>query len=639
MKKIYAGLLIAGTLLTGGVNAQNQRGCETMQYFESQKLADPGLEARMQQIEAEIQDYINANPSQRNQAVITIPVVFHIVYSTSAQNISDARIMAQLDVLNKDYARLNADAGSTPSVFQGVSANTNIQFCLAQRDPNGNATTGINRKQTTTSSFSTNDNIKRSANGGVDPWPASSYLNIWSGNLSGGVLGYAQFPGAAAATDGVVLLYSSIGGPSAPGTATPYHLGRTATHEVGHWLNLRHIWGDASCGNDLVSDTPTSQTSNFGCPSFPHVTCSNGPNGDMFMNYMDYTNDACMNMFTAGQSARMNATLAGTRASLQTSLGCTPPSGGGSCGTPGSLASGSITSSSATLSWGAVSGATSYNVQYKTAAATTYTNATVTTTSLALTGLSANTAYVYNVRAVCGATTGSYSTQGTFTTLSASGCTDTYESNNTSGTAKTIAVNTDINALISSTSDVDWFKFTTTSPNTNIQVTLTNLPFDYDVRLYNSNVSTLATGQNGGTTSESIIRNSSTATTYYVRVYGYNGAMSTTSCYKLRINASSSPFRLEDNMTNANKAELLSGVVAVPNPATDQTSFEFITDASGISDVSIMDMTGKLVYSGKHEVIEGINKLDFNVGNYTKGIYLIMISQNGDRRTGKFIVQ
>ena len=639
MKKIYAGMLIAGTLLTGGVNAQNQRNCGTMQYYESQLLADPGLETRMQQIENEIQDYINANPSQRNQAVITIPVVFHIVYSSTAQNISDARIMAQLDVLNKDYARLNADAGSTPSVFQGVSVNTNIQFCLAQRDPSGNATTGINRKQTTTTSFSTNDNIKRSANGGVDPWPTSSYLNIWSGNLSGGVLGYAQFPGAAAATDGVVLLYSSIGGPSAPGTATPYHLGRTATHEVGHWLNLRHIWGDANCGNDLVSDTPTSQTSNFGCPSFPHVTCSNGPNGDMFMNYMDYTDDACMNMFTAGQSARMNATLAGTRASLQTSLGCTPPTGGGSCGTPGSLAAASITSSSATISWGAVSGATSYNVQYKTAAAATYTNATVTTTSLALSGLTANTAYVYNVRAVCGTTTGSYSTQGTFTTLSATGCTDTYESNNTSGTAKVISVNTDINALISSTSDLDWFKFTTTSPNTNIQVTLTNLPFDYDVRLYNSNVSSLATGQNGGTTSESIIRNSSTATTYYVRVYGYNGAMSTTSCYKLRINASSTPFRLEDNMTNADKADMISGVVAVPNPATDHTSFEFITDASGISDVSILDMTGKMVYSGKHEVIEGINKLDFNVGNYNKGIYLIMIQQNGDRRTGKFIIQ
>ncbi len=618
MKKIYLALVLAGSLMYGNLKAQNQRACGTMEYYEAQKLADPELESRMEQIENQIQEYLTLNPTQRNQAVITIPVVFHIVYNTSAQNISDARIFAQLDVLNKDYARLNADAGNTPSVFQGVSANTNIQFCLAQRDPNGNATTGINR--------------------GVNPWSTSSYLNIWSGNLSGGVLGYAQFPGGSSATDGVVLLYSSIGGPSAPGTATPYHLGRTATHEVGHWLNLRHIWGDANCGNDQVSDTPTQQTSNFGCPSFPHTTCSIGANGDMFMNYMDYTDDGCMNMFTTGQSTRMNATLSTTRASLMTSLGCTPPAGGG-CGTAGSLNATSITTTSATLNWSAVSGATSYNVQYKTSAAANWTSTTSSTNSKAISGLTAATVYLFQVQAVCGATNGTYSSQGSFTTLSAGGCSDTYESNNTSSTAKVIPVNTDINALISSTSDLDWFKFTTVSPNTNVQVNLTNLPADYDVKLYSSGLSTLATGQNGGTTSESIKRNTSTATTYYVRVYGYNGANSTTQCYKLRVNASSIPFRFEDNLSEASKEDLLSGIVTVPNPVSSLASFEFISDMPGNSSVSIIDITGKMVYSGMYEVKEGVNKIEQDVTVFAKGVYVIMIQQNNERRIGKFLVQ
>src|SRR5205085_7351896 len=141
--------------------------------------------------------------------------------------------------------------------------------------------------------------VKYTANGGHDAWNRDQYLNIWVCDLSGKI-GYAQFPGGPAATDGVVIDYQAFG---TLGTASiPFHLGRTATHEIGHWLNLRHIWGDANCGDDLVADTPTQQTDNGGCPSFPHVTCSNGPNGDMFMNYMDYVNDNCMNMFTAGQS-------------------------------------------------------------------------------------------------------------------------------------------------------------------------------------------------------------------------------------------------------------------------------------------------------------------------------------------------
>ena len=144
-------------------------------------------------------------------------------------------------------------------------------------------------------------------------WPANRYLNLWVCTLGGGLLGYAQFPGGPARTDGVVILNTAFG---TTGTATtPFDLGRTATHEVGHWLNLRHIWGDRNdCGGtDFVTDTPNAQLPNYGKPTFPHISCNNAPNGDMFMDYMDYVDDAAMVMFTAGQVERMNATLAGPR--------------------------------------------------------------------------------------------------------------------------------------------------------------------------------------------------------------------------------------------------------------------------------------------------------------------------------------
>src|SRR6185503_11466880 len=251
---------------------------------------------------------------------------------------------------------------------------------------------------------------------------SSSYLNIWSGNLGGGLLGYAQFPGGPASTDGVVVLYSSVGSIASPGTLVPYNYGRSATHEVGHWLNLFHIWGDSNCGNDQVSDTPTQQTSNFGCPNFPHVTCSNGPNGDLFMNYMDYTDDFCMNIFTSGQKSRMQALFisGGARFSIVSSQGCVPPSGG-TCGTPAGLSATSITTSSATLNWGSVSGATSYNVHYRVVGNATWTSTTSTTTSKAISGLAANTTYEFQVQTVCSGGSSSFSGSATFSTLSSGG--------------------------------------------------------------------------------------------------------------------------------------------------------------------------------------------------------------------------
>jgi hypothetical protein len=251
-----------------------------------------------------------------------IPVVVHVVYKTATQNISDAQIHSQIDVLNRDFRANNPDKSTVPAVFQPLIADVRIEFELATEDPDGNPTDGINRVPTDETSFNDDDSVKFTASGGADAWPSSKYLNLWVCNLSP-YLGYAQFPGGPAATDGVVITYTGFG---TMGTAAaPFDLGRTATHEIGHWLNLRHIWGDdggGCAGSDLVADTPNQGNKHFGKPSFPQVSCGNGPNGDLFVNYMDYVDDDTMVMFTTGQVTRMQAVLDSTRSAIGTSIPC-----------------------------------------------------------------------------------------------------------------------------------------------------------------------------------------------------------------------------------------------------------------------------------------------------------------------------
>ncbi len=820
-----------------------------MPYLQQQILADPERGARLDQIDAFTTQYIQEHGNE-DRAVVTIPVVFHVVYANSTQNISDAKIYAQIAQLNADYARLNSDAGNTPSAFSSLASNTEIQFCLAQRDPSGNATTGIVRKSTTVSSWSDNDAVKYTANGGSSAWSRDSYLNIWSCNLGSSLLGYAQFPGGAAATDGVVVLYSSVGSISTPGTAAPYNLGRTATHEVGHWLNLRHIWGDANCGSDLVSDTPTQQTDNGGCPSFPHVTCSNGANGDMFMNYMDYTDDNCMNMFSAGQKSRMQALFGtgGSRVALLSSLGCSAPNGttcgvpsgiaagnlttssaniswsaatgavsynfqyklasastwttvnttstsyalsglasgtsynaqvqtvcsasssaystaitfttttpgcsdsgepnnttatasaissgtainalvasstdadyyrlavgstgtialglsnlaadydlrllnsagtqlassaNGSttaesisyanaaagtyyvhvfgyngafsatqcyaltatvtatatCGTPTGLASSAITTSGATISWTAVSGATSYNLQYKLASASTWTTVSNTTTSRTLTGLTAGTAYNAQVQAVCASGSSSYSTAISFTTGSVSGCTDTWESNGTTGTAKTISVNTDITALIGSNGDVDWYKFTNTSAASRIRINLTNLAGDYDLYLYRGTSTLVGSSEAGSTTAEQIILNTTTVATYYIKVIGYNGAFSATTCYNLRANTSGSNFR-EGVFEEVVAVEPATGLMNLyPNPANDKVVFDYVAKNDGKLEIVLIDATGRQVLSTRQSISQGPTTVGLPLPTLSNGLYVLQLVDGDARYQQRFLIQ
>ena len=301
-----------------GDGAQPQvRKCGTMDVHRRLLSSVPEYAARRADIENHSRLYETGQASAQRSGVTRIPVVVHVVYNTAAQNISDAQIASQIEVLNRDFRRTNPDVGTTPAPFLPLATDARIEFALATSAPGGGPTTGIERRQTTVASFSDNDAVKSAASGGMNAWPSDHYLNIWVCPLGNGLLGYAQFPGGPAATDGVVILQSAFG---TNGTAAaPFNLGRTATHEIGHWLNLNHIWGDdgnGCTGTDNVADTPNQGGGNTGVPTFPHVSCSNGPNGDMFMNYMDYVDDRAMVMFSAGQVARMQACLDGPRASI-----------------------------------------------------------------------------------------------------------------------------------------------------------------------------------------------------------------------------------------------------------------------------------------------------------------------------------
>jgi len=271
--------------------------------------------------------------------VITIPVVVHVVYNKEIENIDDSQIYSQITTLNKDFRKLNNDAIKVPDVWKSVAGDSRIEFKLACIDPEGNRTNGITRTHTKETGFDIDDDpntpekIKVTAEGGKDPWDATRYLNIWVCNLQGGLLGYAQFPRGDPLTDGVVISHwvfgenGSVLDPSSP-FGTSFNMGRTATHEIGHYLDCYHIWGDEMlfedpCSrDDNVADTPNQKGPNGGVPNFPDSTeaCPNtGGNGTMFMNYMDYTDDIAMYMFTLGQIVRMHATLSGPRSSLQQS--------------------------------------------------------------------------------------------------------------------------------------------------------------------------------------------------------------------------------------------------------------------------------------------------------------------------------
>lgn len=327
-------------LATGvlSVSAQQRRTCGTRQHYLDALAQDPSLTQRRALLEQQMQQWIAAGNVQRinggGTVLVTVPVVVHVLWNSTvpSQNITDAQVLSQIDVLNKDYGLRNADTTLVPARFKPLVADVQFQFCMATVDPNGNPTTGIERRSVTITRIGNGSRYYNYAQGGLTAWDHTRYLNFWICDIDGGnTLGFSYLPGTTGASDdGVVIDYNYWG--TIGTVAAPFNKGRTATHEVGHWFNLEHIWADEpNCAaDDYVSDTPQQKGENYGCPTYPQGPNASAGGGccvstdvsSMYMNYMDYTDDACMFMFTPGQASRMQAALNISRPGLLTATGC-----------------------------------------------------------------------------------------------------------------------------------------------------------------------------------------------------------------------------------------------------------------------------------------------------------------------------
>ncbi|TLV03296.1 T9SS type A sorting domain-containing protein [Dyadobacter luticola] len=321
--------LLLSVLVLQSPRLAAQDKCGTMdllnQRFSRQPILKIMFDQRELKLKQAIADRVKSGKSFRTTGLVTIPVVFHIVMSRQSL-VTDAQIQAQLDTINKDYAGTNANASQIPAHFKSLFGQTGIQFCLAQRTPQDAPSTGIVRYTTTRNTFDYTTNlVKHAESGGADAWDTDKYLNVWICDLSGGTLGYATFPDDGVKNEqGVAIDYASL----PDGSATSYNQGKTLTHELGHYFNLFHIWGDdnGSCsGTDQVDDTPNQANSTSICRTgIVTDNCTPSAPGIMYQNYMDYTPDGCLSMFTKQQVARMEEAFTTYRSLLSFSNGCVP---------------------------------------------------------------------------------------------------------------------------------------------------------------------------------------------------------------------------------------------------------------------------------------------------------------------------
>lgn len=298
----YLGLLF---FVCVGFQSFSQEKCSMDEYVKQQVNENTSLKTRLEEIDVFTKQRLStSNGTHRVNgvpAIIKIPVVFHVLYHTPDQNIPISTIERLIAALNRDFNKRNFDTTNTPLAFKPYAAAMDFEFKLATMDPQGAGTNGIIRKYTPLNYWMSDDKMKFSSSYGDDAWDSKSYLNIWVCNMRD-VLGYSTLPGMDPSKDGIVLSFEDIF--KARGTSPTRNDFRTIVHEAGHWVNLYHIWGEDYCGDDKVDDTPKQSSYTPGCPNGVRISCSNTAPGDMYMNYMDFTDDVCMNMFTIGQKKR-----------------------------------------------------------------------------------------------------------------------------------------------------------------------------------------------------------------------------------------------------------------------------------------------------------------------------------------------
>lgn len=637
-------------------SANRTRNC-AFDVIEAAKLAaDASLRKIYTQNEEQLQARIremaldqSASNGAKTNTVYIIPVVFHVITtsSTSVENISVAQINSQMTALNQDFRKMVGTPGD------GLGVDTEVEFCLATQDPNGATTTGINRIVSSLSNH--NYNTQESQLKALAQWNPAKYLNVWVvKSITGGVLGYATFPGGTSTLDGVVMAHDNVG---TTGTAAfPFNGGRTMTHEVGHWLSLYHTFqggcagmttSNCTTGGDRVCDTPPVASPNYGCPTNTN-SCSESPNlVDQIDNYMDYTNDACMSRYTAGQKARIVATLTGSRAGLQTSTGCssTPPPPA-VCATPTGLTVGSITNITAVATWVATGSVMNYSTRHRVAGTSAWTYSAWLSPSLTtntLTGLVAATSYQVQVRARClSGTTTAYTASVTFVTSGGSNgggtgtCgTDAFEPNNSQSAATTTAVSPAY-GKICPVGEADWYTVTTTANNPNFKAVLSQLPADYDIDLYNAAGTLITYSNNSGTSNEVIFANALGAGTFYLKVYGYAGATNGTTNYKLAWARSANTWTREEAPIGLNN-QTVSGLVAYPNPASEAITLEF-QSLEASSTIRLVNVNGQIV---KEQRIAGNGQRmtsSVSVAELPSGIYVAQVITGTEMTTQRIVV-
>jgi hypothetical protein len=302
------------------------------------------------------------------------------------------------------------------------------------------------------------------------------------------------------------------------------------------------------------------------------------------------------------------------------------------CNATSGLSASNISTTSATLNWTTVSEASSYNIQYRPTGSSTWSNTTSTTNSKAVTGLTLNTQYEFQVQTVCSFGSSSYTASAIFTTLTAA-CSDPYEPNNAKNKAVAISLNTNVSALISSSTDKDWFSFANSSTQKNIKVTLSNLPDDYDLELYNPNGTKVATSENANTESEEILYNTTTVGIYKVKVLGYGGVFSTTQCYLLLATTSGTPFKTA-------AADITAASMNVfPNPSAGNITVQYNSTTDASVNMLVFDVTGKVMHTEIKAVNAGVNTFDLNLQSFNGGIYFMQIINGSDVTRSKFIIE
>jgi hypothetical protein len=616
-------------------SVETHRTCGSMTHLLEQIADNPEFKTVRERIETQTYEYTHRAPSVSERSVIAIPVVVHVLYNSARDNISDAQIQSQIDALNRDFRKMNAETSRIPAEFQNVAADMGVEFCLAKRQPNGLPTSGIERLYSSNATWQANDDMKRSEKGGLNPWDASKYLNIWVCSLSGGALGYSTFPGSPLSIDGVVVDYRYFG---TYNTRAPFNLGRTATHEVGHWLNLFHIWGDGICGDDHCDDTPTHQGANYGCPAYPLVRTSCGStNTEMTMNFMDYTNDACMYMFTKGQKARMLSLFAvggARRGIVEANLcGFIPPP---LCAVPTNFSIANISAQSVTVAWTASTDNATFTIEYRRASDLTWTSAVnLTANPFIINGLQSATTYQVRLRARCSNTIESLDSPIlTVQTLAKiilpppppyAECADIFEPNNSLSAAYKIASTSKITGIISDSRDRDWFRIETPTVGSTAKIKLSSLPADYDLRLFDNRLRLVQTSENQGLTDETLSYTTTAGQDFLlVYIYGYNAAFHPAKCYLLEINGTENADKSGLRITNLKKYENTEGVILSPNPTTGLVNIELPTVNE--TKIHVYNAMGQLVLSTQNTAS---SRSSVDLSNQNNGVYWVKIEQDG----------